>query len=1804
MDKFENVISSTSNDSEISSKEDKQLYDSTMNYLRNQISLKTGIPIKKLRALDPIEQYGMDSVVVLEIIKSLEVGMGRLSKTLLFEYNNLDELTHYFLQIKRDELMNLFGHQPVKVDHKLEHSDAKNETLEIGRNKTIRKKPFKQLQSENVVDPLISNSYDEMDEDIAVIGVACKFPMADNIDEYWKVLRTGKDCITEVPASRWDHSQYFDTDKSHVGKSYSKWGGFINDIDKFDPLFFNISPLEADFIDPQERLFLETTWKAFEEAGYSKESLNNRHVGVYVGVMFGLYQLIENDEYGGVITGRNNFASIANRVSYYFNFHGPSIALDTMCSSSLTALHIACNNIKSGECEMAVVGGVNLIVHPNKYVQLCQGNFLSTDGRCRSFGRGGDGYVPGEGVGTIIIKPLKKAIQDGDHIHTVIKGIGINASGKTSGYTTPSAKYQSSLINNVLEKSRIHPQSISYIEAHGTGTSLGDPIEIDGLTSAFAKYTSEKQYCAIGSVKANIGHTESAAGIASIIKVILQMKNKELVPSIHSDELNPFIDFKSTPFLVQQKLQKWEKLKVTIDGKEEVFPRRASVSAFGAGGANAYLILEEFEPEYVGSYQEEKKLFILSAKNQERLIEYVHDMKEYLSNGLLVENVDSVSFTKSMIQVEEILIQSISEIIHIKEGDIHNATRLSDLGFTQYDVISMHKVLEKRFNQCFDINLLNCDLLFSDIKKYIVDSVTTDLPKSKKVARISLDDLGYTLQVGRTDMEERLAVIASNIEELVKAYEDFLAGVEDNENIWHSNIVEHSDRFEHIVNSSLLKKLIEKTIEENDLNQLAELWILGVKFDWDKKYINKKKRRLSLPTYPFAKQRCWVTNQANSLVPTKLASTSDECKKEVQEKNVIKADNEIERSKKDSLNQEELFEFTVEYIKEVFSNVLKIPKKEISRNTDFEMYGIDSISVININQNFEKAFGKMPSTLLFTYKNLKTLSKYFVSNHKVRLYEIATGNNIIEVENKIIQNVSDSSVKDIPENTFSNQDIAIIGLSGKYPQSDSLDDFFEKLSNGKDFISTIPSERWDYREYPEVKCRWGSFLSDIDMFDPQFFNISPRTALYMDPQERQLIQSVWSCLEDAGYTPNSMENQENEDDPRGNIAVYAGVTFNEYGLYGAEDIARGNHVPLNSQIFSMANRISYLFNFGGPSLTVDSACSSSLYAIHLACESIRHGESEMAIAGGVNLSLHPSKYLSLHQGGFLASDGHCRSFGEGGDGYVPGEGVGAVLLKPLNKAINDGDNIYALIKGSAVNHGGKTYGYSVPNPVAQTAVIKKALKNANINPRTISYVEAHGTGTSLGDPIEITALTEAYRDYTNEENFCAIGSVKSNIGHLEAAAGISQLTKVILQMKNLELVPSRLNSSELNTNLRLEGTPFYIQQEKEEWKRPVIGEEKIEYNRRAGISSFGVGGVNVHLILEEYLPKPTKKTVSEHGVIIPLSAKTNDVLKEYVLTWLSWIEKQDKTNIEKININDVAYTLQKGRIELAYRVAFNVSSISELKTLMKLYIRGERNDKIIYGVMYTNQGDAVDYDNEKTPISRAKDWINGVISLSHLYDKDVEYKKLHLPVYPFQKERYWLYSNKIAQKTDTISIEEEIVASSKELSVNTVSEDKTGESVIELLAKAFENERLGIVINFVQKTFAQILGFTDGRLPDIHEGFFALGLESIETNVAYNILQDEFHIGLSELVFFDYPSIFQTSEYILTLIDFENIDNFQNEKTITSLINDEEAKPNSMTQRDKELKLGDELTERIQENKAIKEMSFEEVVKQLELEIQ
>lgn len=484
--------------------------------------------------------------------------------------------------------------------------------------------------------PIRSKEISKNDEmEIAVIGLDCRFPEAANAKEFWINIRNGVDNIHHYPENRQkDVDNYINrVAGKFVDKTYIE-GGFLEEVDKFDYSFFKLTPNEAKLLSPNQRLFLEVSWKALEDAGYiSQYTSKESNIGVYVGASKSIFDYermvstVIKDNYSDYAVG-NLSAMIAGRVSYTLNLKGPSVTIDTACSSSLVAIHTACRDIMHGECDMAIAGGIKINLFPLK----SSIGIESSDDRAKVFDEESDGTGCGEGVAAVILKPLTKAIQDNDHIYGVIKSSAVNQDGKTAGITVPNSISQTELLCKCWDKINLNPESITYIEAHGTGTKLGDPIEIVGINKAFAKYTDKKHFCGIGSVKANIGHLYEGAGIAGFIKLLLMMKYKEIPPVVHLKNINKKIDIEDGPIYIPKQLKKWD---------DSTTPLRCGVSSFGLSGTNCHMILEEYNKK-VDTVTNSHNIFLLSAKTEKSLYKLIDEYIQFLEEE--DEKIDNICY--------------------------------------------------------------------------------------------------------------------------------------------------------------------------------------------------------------------------------------------------------------------------------------------------------------------------------------------------------------------------------------------------------------------------------------------------------------------------------------------------------------------------------------------------------------------------------------------------------------------------------------------------------------------------------------------------------------------------------------------------------------------------------------------------------------------------------------------------------------------------------------------------------------------------------------------------------------------------------------------------------------------------------------------------------------------------------------------------------------------------------------------------------------------------------------------------------
>ncbi len=593
--------------------------------------------------------------------------------------------------------------------------------------------------------------------------------------------------------------------------------------------------------------------------------------------------------------------------------------------------------------------------------------------------------------------------------------------------------------------------------------------------------------------------------------------------------------------------------------------------------------------------------------------------------------------------------------------------------------------------------------------------------------------------------------------------------------------------------------------------------------------------------------------------------------------------------------------------------------------------------------------------------------------------------------------------------------VAVIGMSGVMPQAADLDAFWRNLLAGADNSSLIPAERWDWRAVDGdphgpgnfTNVHRAAFMDDVAGFDAAFFSISPREAELMDPRQRLLLEGVWSCLEDAALRPGDLRGEA--------VGLFVGATGDEYAtlsLQPGREIDRFTLSGVSRTI--LANRVSYLFDWHGPSEVVDTACSSSLVAVHNAVRALQHGDCKLAIAGGINVMIDPVPHVCLNKIGMLAADGRCKTFDARADGYARGEGIGLILLKPLADALRDGDPVHAVIRGSAVNHGGRATALSAPNPAAQVQVIQAAIRAAGVDSGRIGYIEAHGTGTALGDPIEIEALKEVFTHLQGERGqtrvepgSVALSSVKPNVGHLESAAGIAGLLKAILCVKHGQL-PATLHLERLNPNIHLDGSPFFIVRERQDWPMPRDAQGG-HGPRLAGVSSFGFGGVNAHVVVEQHVAQVANRAThgADEAWWIPLSAQGVPELQALCARLSDYLRGQP------VNLADVALTLQSGRASLQERALLRVRTVDELidaltalaadRQTPALHWRGRVKSAPMRGAAKRPAGDP--------PPSRddvAERWQQHGDAAWSRKAPNAAGRRIHLPTYPFAHTPYWL----------------------------------------------------------------------------------------------------------------------------------------------------------------------------------------------------
>lgn len=1875
-------------------------------------------------AIDPqasLEDYGIDSLMITRLNNELGDIFQDLPKTLFFRHRTLAAVSDFLVETQPTACADWTGVSEM-VSAPVEQQPA---------------------QASASSSPAHQSPHPAQDEPIAIIGMSGTYPDAPDLDAFWDNLLAGHDAVREIPGDRWSLGGFFVADPDEAvaqGKSYSKWGAFLEGFADFDPLFFKLSPRDAAAMDPQERLFLTSVWQALEDAGYTRDRLKTvtgtEHGGARVGVFAGVtktgYALYGpfTTEGGARVRPSTSFSGMANRVSHILDLSGPSLPVDTMCSSSLTAIHEACEHLRAGSCTMAIAGGVNLYLHPANYAELSAAHMLSPSGRCRSFGEGADGFVPGEGVGCVLLKPLSQALADGDRIHALIRASAVNHGGRTNGYTVPSPAAQRDVVRAALDHAGLSARDLGYIEAHGTGTDLGDPIEVDGLTQAFAPDTTDTGFCALGSVKSGIGHLEAAAGIAGLTKAVLQMKHRTLVPSLHAERTNPNIDLATSPFTLQRKAAAW-----VSDG-----PRRAGISSFGAGGANAHVILEEWsEPQAIGKIDmvgTGPQAIILSARDGDRLKEAAERLLAYLRKAGTVKQSNSAP---DLAAVTTDLRAKLGSLLDVDPGDIDPEESFDALGVDASHILALGRWIEATFGS----SLHPADFeLAGSVKGLAAVLCSSGRQGAQPTKTIDLSDIAYTLQVGREAMDRRLGILARDIGELAEILEAWIAGSDRDLPVFVSHPHGKRGVLSSLSDDEVIAEVVARAWETDRLETVLRLWVEGVDIAWSALPQKQPAQIVSLPTYPFERTRYWIPAEIrggllgvdestglrqavetpagdaallaeqetletavarvlravlNEIPETEVISTfwpwleAAKALVEAHDRgNAVAAEDawaawQAQKQSGQSLAQMELAETALRALPEILtgrrratdvlfpdgrqtlveavykenavaarfsrtvaeaaaqvvagwtpargklrileigagtggtsepvfkalrahanrieeyaytdvsraflihaersyadkvpglttalfdvekpledqqiepdrydlviaanvlhatadigrtmarvretmapggvllmnetskptlfthvtfgllegwwrftdparripgtpsltpaswraaleqagfawiagssgpelalgqqiiaaraegpaateaaspmtaavkaaandvgptvaatpvrassetplrtilltalSETLNVAPSEIDVEKSFADYGLDSILGAELVHRLRKALGiDLDQTALFDFTNVLRLESYLTKEFP---QAVATVQITPAEQSAAPANIAPAPVSQPQPSRKgdSHEPIAIVGASGRFAKSETIDELWAHLAAGDDLVE--PVSRFDLTPFyedaePGSYGRHGSFLDGIDRFDPVFFGISGLEATYMDPQQRLFLEEAWKTLESAGHAGDDMIGRR--------CGVFVGCAHGDYQELFIEQPPGqafwGNTTSL------IPARISYWLDLKGPAVAVDTACSSSLVALHLACQAIRNGDCEMALAGGVFVQCSPRFFRYANAAQMLSPSGHCAAFGAGADGIVPGEAVGAVLLRPLSDALADGDTVLGVIAASGTNQDGTTNGITAPSAASQERLIRQVYDDYGIDPASIDYVEAHGTGTVLGDPIEHAALVRAYADADLNGHEIFLGSVKSNIGHATTAAGIAGLAKVLSSL-NHETIPPTLHFAGGNPAIDFAKGPFRVND------APVSWPARPGSKRRAAISSFGFSGTNAHVVIEE-APKTESVREPARNQLFVLSARTPEQLKIQAEHLVAHLEDHPDLLPE-----DVAFTLIAGRRAFTHRLALVAGDLREVMTGLKAWLAGAAGS----GVETDEAGQSgeeagsdisgpVTVADEGQRAEQLRSLGRTFIAGGRLEVRDLfsePRRRAPLPTYPFAGKSYWVSGTK------------------------------------------------------------------------------------------------------------------------------------------------------------------------------------------------
>ncbi|MGW6292645.1 SDR family NAD(P)-dependent oxidoreductase, partial [Streptomyces sp. NPDC055058] len=860
----------------------------------------------------------------------------------------------------------------------------------------------------------------------------------------------------------------------------------------------------------------------------------------------------------------------------------------------------------------------------------------------------------------------------------------------------------------------------------------------------------------------------------------------------------------------------------------------------------------------------------------------------------------------------------------------------------------------------------------------------------------ALPDLAFTTQTGRVPLGHRLAVLCGTLAELRTALDDVVHG-------------RPSAAARRSVVAHLAASHTAEPAPVADPQEALAVWLSGGHVDWRGLW-PAPRRKVALPAYPFddlddAPGTSASDDPGSTREPTasddqgsiRQPTASDDPRDAVPDPYAPRGA-DTDPSAPEALRAARGPApadggWATEYLRRVFAETAGLAVEDVRADAPLEDFGLSSFLITRLNSRLEDDLGERSRTLFFQHGTLADVAEALAARHPAPPAAGTPGEAAPPPEPAPA--AAPRAAAPTPAPTVPARDraepLAVVGIAGRFPGAASLTEFWDLLRTGTCAVGPVPQDR--LRPGWPASLMHGGYLTDVDRFDPLLLGITPRHAALMDPQERLCLEVVWEALDDAGYPAARLRAAHDS-----RVGVYVGSMYNEYPYFGVEQSLLGPPADSGSTVAGIANRVSYAFDLHGPSMTVDTMCSASLVALHLAARALRAGECEAAVVAATNLSLHPNKFRQIDRLGGASGDGLCRSFGRGGDGMVPAEAVCALLLKPLSAAEAAGDRVHALVSGTAVINAGRTNGWIVPSPTAQAEVVRQALADAGLDPSDIGYLEAHGAGTALGDPIEADGLHRIFAGDGRGRATLPIGSVKSNIGHAEASAGLAGAAKVVLQFAHRTLVPS-LHAEELNPDIDWEHSPLRVQRTLQPWDTPGTAP------RRAGVSSFGAGGTLAHVVLEEppahLAPDAPADPTPPAPTPVLLSAYDEDRLREVVTRLLAHLSDHPAPDLA-----DLAFTLAEGRHHLRERAALVVRGAGELADRLRRHLDGDPTAAVHRGRAPSDRTRAEPL-TAGDPEELARQWVTGrPVRIAPPTGRRP--RIVPLPAYPFARMRCWL----------------------------------------------------------------------------------------------------------------------------------------------------------------------------------------------------